>query len=257
MAHFHLPHLFDDWDEISRLLRAATRVHLFLDFDGTLADFHVDPDRVRLGANVRRALRRLVRHRSLRVIIVSGRRRATLSRHVRVPGVKLLGLYGWENGAEPHLSLGTARSLDAVRAALADLPRKLPGIRLEDKTISLAFHFRGTTSPIRRRARRTIRSSVAQFQTHLHALHGNDILEVVPRQVGGKGIAIRKAIGRARKATLPIFLGDDLTDEPAFALLRKGITVLVGPRRRTKAHFALRGPKEVCRFLNRLEEELP
>jgi trehalose 6-phosphate phosphatase len=251
------PHLFDNWDEVSRRVQTADHIQLFLDFDGTLVNFHVSPDKVRLTANARRALGRLVRHRSLQVTIVSGRRRATLSRHVRVPGVKLLGLYGWENRAGRHLPRGTARSLDLVRTELAELPHKLPGIHLEDKGISVAVHFRGATSHVRHRACNYIRCSLARFQSQLRVLRGNDIWEVVPKQVSGKNIAIRKAIKDTGKASLRIYLGDDLTDEPAFALLSNGITVLVGPGRQTKAHFALRGPEEVCQFLNRLEVELP
>jgi trehalose 6-phosphate phosphatase len=56
---------------------------------------------------------------------------------------------------------------------------------------------------------------------------------------------------------LPIYVGDDLTDEPAFRVLRKGITVLVGPRRPTNAHFSLRNPAQVGVFLERLERLLP
>jgi trehalose 6-phosphate phosphatase len=56
---------------------------------------------------------------------------------------------------------------------------------------------------------------------------------------------------------LPIYVGDDLTDEPAFKVLRKGITVLVGRRRPTNAHFWLKNPSRVSVFLERLERLLP
>jgi trehalose-phosphatase len=59
-----------------------------------------------------------------------------------------------------------------------------------------------------------------------------------------------------RTPILPIYVGDDLTDEPAFVALRRGITVRVGNFSRTKARFRLRDPEEVCTFLKRMEEEV-
>ena len=54
-------------------------------------------------------------------------------------------------------------------------------------------------------------------------------------------------------AFLPIYIGDDFTDERAFRALRKGITILVGSRRSTSAHYSLRNPAQVSAFLERLE----
>jgi trehalose 6-phosphate phosphatase len=67
---------------------------------------------------------------------------------------------------------------------------------------------------------------------------------------------MREFIHGLQTPFLPIYLGDDLTDEPAFAALRRGITVRVAPVSRTKAHFRLGDPNEVRVFLERLEEEL-
>jgi trehalose 6-phosphate phosphatase len=251
-----LPHLFDHWEEFSRRVHDTNQIQLLLDFDGTLANFRVRPEQVRLSANARRALTRLVRHRSLRVAIVSGRRRAALRRQVQVPRVKLLGLYGWENKEGCHLPPKTAGMLSQVHAALADLPNTVPGIRLEDKGISLAVHFRGAWPQARRRAQARIRKSLTRWRGHLHIIRSHDVWDVAPRQVRGKGVAIHQALGSIRKTHLLIYLGDDLTDEPAFALLRNGIAVLVGPVRRTNARFRLRNPDEVCLFLKRLEAEL-
>jgi trehalose-6-phosphatase len=61
--------------------------------------------------------------------------------------------------------------------------------------------------------------------------------------------------GKFRHA-LPIYFGDDYSDEPAFAAARHGLSVLVGNRRRTLARFRLRGPDEVADALTRLEASL-
>ena len=80
---------------------------------------------------------------------------------------------------------------------------------------------------------------------------------MLPRQIPGKGVAIRQAVRRWRSPFLPIYVGDDTTDEPAFALLEHGITVKVGDSGRpTHARYWLANPTEVRGFIERLEGEL-
>ena len=87
-------------------------------------------------------------------------------------------------------------------------------------------------------------------------IQSNHSSEIVPREVQGKGAAMREFTRSLRSPFLPIYVGDDLTDEPAFVALRSGITVRVGDFSHTKARFRLRNPEEVCTFLERIEGEL-
>jgi trehalose 6-phosphate phosphatase len=80
-------------------------------------------------------------------------------------------------------------------------------------------------------------------------------IEVAPLAIGDKGLAVRKILGQpAMRGALPIYFGDDFSDEPAFVAARKGIPILVGKRRATRAKFALRGPAEVAAALSRIEK---
>lgn len=88
-------------------------------------------------------------------------------------------------------------------------------------------------------------------------LEGAKVWEIVPRQVDGKGPAIQRALGAEGRSLLPIYLGNDETDESAFRVLRRGVTVLVGRPQMTQARYRLRNPDEVRRFLERLEAALP
>lgn len=256
------PHLFDHWAAIARQLRAAKRIQLFLDFDGTLVEFRFGPDQVSLGEKSRAALARLARHPSIGVSIVSGRRSAALRRFIKVPGVRFMGLYGWEgggNGSRGGRKRGfparTLRKLSALRRTLKTLPAEIPGIRVEDKGLSLAIHFRGASDRARKRAESRMRAIRREVRGELQVLGANCVWDIVPRQVRGKGAAIREALARLPAKTLSFFLGDDLTDEPAFAALRRGVTVLVGPGRPTRARFRLGNPGEVRVFLERLGRE--
>src|SRR3974390_1978568 len=90
----------DSWEEIAGQLKKADLIALFLDFDGTLAEFCIRPEDVVINAGAREALSALVRSRRFAVWIVSGRRHADIRDRVGVPGVHYLGLYGWEARAE-------------------------------------------------------------------------------------------------------------------------------------------------------------
>jgi trehalose 6-phosphate phosphatase len=72
-------------------------------------------------------------------------------------------------------------------------------------------------------------------------------VEVAPVAIGDKGMAVRKFISEpALRGALPVYFGDDFSDELAFAATRKGIPILVGKRRATRAKYSLRGPAEVA-----------
>lgn len=248
-----IPHLFDFWDQISGRIRAADDIRLFLDFDGTLVPYRDAPEDVKLSGPSRRALARLVRHRRVHVAIVSGRRNAALRKYVRVPRIQFLGLFGWEKRRRRPISLRMRKALRGLRSDLALLTKSFPGVRVEDKGVSYSIHFRGALPDARRRVQLRIRPLLS---TNFRMIHSNHAIEIVPQVVQGKGVAMREFNRALRAPFLPIYIGDDLTDEPAFVALRRGITVCVAPSHRTSAQFQLKDPEEVRIFLERLEEEL-
>lgn len=251
-----VPHLFDRWEQISKKIYAANDIRLFLDFDGTLVPYCDSPEDVKLSGEGRRILERLARHRRVHVAIVSGRRNAALRKYVRAPRVQLLGLFGWENSRGPALPYMTREAFRRLRSVLAPLHTSFPGVRVEDKGASYAVHFRGASPNVQRRAQLRIRRLLARSRPDFRVIRSNHACEIVPFHVLGKGVAMREFIRVLPAPFLPIYVGDDLTDEPAFMALRFGITVRVGPFSRTRAHFRLKDPAEVRIFLERLAEEL-
>lgn len=251
------PHLFGCWKEVSRRVRAAKEIRLFMDFDGTLAPHTPYLDSVSLSDETKAALGRIAAHRRVHVGIMSGRRRATLQRLVRIPHVELYGLYGSENGNGFDVSILTALHLREILDAMAEDSAAMHGIEVEDKGASVAIHFRDAPNASRRAAAQLIRSAVSDSNGDLHILETDSAWDVVPSEVQGKGAAIRRVLANATHSFLPIYVGDDTSDEPAFEEVRRGITVRVGQARTTKAHYRLRDPEEVLEFLTRLEKELP
>lgn len=253
-------YLFDCWDEIGRRIRAAKDVRLYLDFDGTLVGYRPRPGQVKLREKTRSALRRLAEHRRahrrVHVAIVSGRTRADLAKLLRAPSVEFLGLYGWENADKVSLSSRTRASLSEARKLFAEIAKEMPGIFIEDKGISVAVHFRGVSKSVERKAHERVRKIVRRYRADLHVIGSRNVWDVVPREVRGKGAAMRNVLKGLRKPFLAIYAGDDVTDEPAFKVVSKGISVLVGEPRKTHARYGLRDPQEVYAFLRLLEAEL-
>jgi len=251
-----VPHLFDFWDQISSRIRDADDIRLFLDFDGTLVPYCNSPEDVKLSGASRLALVRLARDRRVHLAIVSGRRNAALRKYVRVPRIQFLGLFGWEKPGRRAIASRMSKALRALRSDFALLPASFPGVRVEDKGISYSIHFRGASPDARRRVQARIRPLLSRFRNNFRTIHSNYAIEIVPREVEGKGVAMREFTRALRSPFLPIYVGDDLTDEPAFVALRRGITVCVAPSHRTSAQFQLKDPDEVRIFLERLAEEL-
>ena len=248
--------LFQCWSKVVPRIRGAQHILLLLDFDGTLTPLRDRPEDVQLGNATRRVLRRLVSHDRMTVAVVSGRRRADLRKRLGIRGVRYFGLHGWEDREGMSLLSHSQWLLLSARLWLAHSLR-LSGIRMENKKMSLAMHFRKAPASAARELRRRIQDMLEMLEPEgLHVIEGSKVLEVLPPEIRGKGAAIRNILSRFPGSVFPIYIGDDASDESAFAALPDGITVRVGRARGSAARYTLRDPNEVHRFLERLESEL-
>jgi trehalose 6-phosphate phosphatase len=250
-----IPHLFAQWERIARRIRRSKRVVIFLDFDGTLVRVAPLPGKVRLEDGLREILGRLAARRKASLVVISGRQRAELQHYIGVRNVKYMGLYGWENNGNKKvrfpIRLALARTLVDL---LKDLP-SYPGVWIEPKVNSFSIHLRGAGGETRRQIRQAVSKRLRPLRETLRVMTNLRDVEVAPVAIGDKGVAVKKMLERpALRGALPIYFGDDLSDEPAFASVRKGISILVGKRRTTGARFCLRGPAEVATALSRMEE---
>lgn len=250
--------LLDSWPEILDRVRTARRLAIFLDFDGTLVMLRRRPGDVRVPQQTIRILTRLAAHKKSFVAIVSGRRLRDIQALMPVAGLRYFGLHGAER-EESRAALGkrTRRALArAKREARAELG-VLPGIWLEDKVLSLAVHYRGATAAFIREAETALRHLLTPLRSSLTILNGEKVWEILPQEISGKGATVRALLDALASGTLAIYIGDDDSDESAFAALPGQITVQVGKKRRTHAQYHLPGPHQVVRFLTRLEKEMP
>lgn len=252
--------LLDDWRELTRRLRDAPSIALFLDFDGTLAPLVADPRDVVFDRIARAALMRLSANGNVRTWVISGRREADLRAHVGLSGVRYLGVHGGDRAADcaggALLSKETLKTIERARRDLASRLNGNSGVRIEDKGMAFAVHHRNARESEIGHARRLLEQVIERSIGALRIVPGDRVWEVLPREIRGKGAAVRRELRLYSAAALPIYIGNDGTDETAFEALSAGITARVGPARPTRAHYVLRDPLEVGRVLEMLEEEL-
>jgi trehalose 6-phosphate phosphatase len=250
-AGIHLDDFFD------RVARARERV-LLLDYDGTLAPFHRRPERAVPYPEVAALLKRAIHGCSTRVVIVSGRRLADLRGPLaRVPHDEAWASHGWErfsaagerSGYVP--SNAVQRQLQMAEAGVRELA--MHGARIERKVASVAVHWRGLMPEVVDRigvAVDTVWSALDR--RNLDRLEFDGGLELRARG-RNKGDAVRDILDTCGRFVACAYLGDDLTDEDAFAAMRgRGLGVLVrGEFRETCADAWIRPPGELVGFLER------
>ncbi len=247
-------------DEVREYLDQAQRLWLFLDYDGTLADFAPTPEHVRADPALVSLLTRLAKHPRLRVAIISGRRLRHVQKLVPAPGILLAGTYGIElqtpeGERVERLAFDDIRpTLDNVKPHWADLLAGREGFFLEDKGWALALHARFAdeqeTREVLTTARRMALAAVDSAPQGLYRLlGGHKFLEIGPT-LAHKGQTVEYLLDRYPwPGALPVYLGDDDKDEEAFGVIkaRGGIAILVAREpRETEADLCLPSP-EVAR----------
>lgn len=246
-------------DDVRRHARGR-HLLVLLDFDGTLAEFQADPRAVALPSSRRSALERLQQRAT--VGIVSGRRLEDVRGRVEVDGVIVAGLHGLEIDAfgerfdHPELQSGVGM-ITAVAERLRQETRDLPGVFVEDKQVSIALHFREADADAQRQAIETFAAAAgpAIERGALRLMRGSYVLELLPNIDWNKGSAVRWIDARVQQhkgRTFVVYIGDDVTDQDAFAVAEEADGLAIAASDRVTASTTLDGPVGVERFLSAL-----
>jgi trehalose-phosphatase len=251
-----LRHLFLGWNEVAGRLRSASAIALFLDFDGTLSPLRPRPEEVRISGAMRSIVSTLARKPRVRLWIISGRRRADVRDRVRIAGVRYLGLHGRETRHSVSIKEETRQLLECLKARARQIVRSTSATWLEDKDVVVTIHHANASASDIWRVRREMFQAILPLNGLFHGIPGERGFELLPAEMGDKGTAVRHELAIAGRTALPVFVGDDAVDEPAFASLAGGITIRVGRPRPTHARFRLDDVKQVRMFLERLNKEV-
>jgi trehalose 6-phosphate phosphatase len=224
---------------------------LFLDVDGCLVDFADAPDAVRLPRRLPSLLARLAQRLDGAIALVSGRPLAGLDRMFAPLRMPAAGLHGLElrNGELLKPSPGVPAALAGIHDEAMAIAVAYPGAVVEDKGPALGLHWRA--APAARDALRALAEAALPRLPGYRLQHGDNVVELRPA-AGDKGSAIAALLEQPPfRGRVPVFAGDDITDESGFAVVNAhgGVSVLVGAREPSAAHYALRNPNAVRRWL--------
>lgn len=269
-----LPSALDRFPEIWG--RIGPRPALLLDYDGTLAPIVEDPAEAHLPVKTHEELREVARR--CPVAVISGRDLDDLRDFVRLDGIFYAGSHGLHlrepDGTVHEHASDWLPLLDDAEEALAGLPDEVEGVTLERKRFGLAVHYRRVQDRDRvpgviSRVRETAESLGAGDEEggggrRLRVQEGKEVVELRPDLDWDKGSAVRSILevagGGDGGDPVPVYVGDDVTDEDAFrALPDPGVGVVVrevGDDRRTAAEYVVLDPEEVRHLLLRLRERL-
>lgn len=211
------------------------RIAVFLDFDGTLVEFAAHPQDVRLKSGVREDIAGLAAQTAGALAIVTGRPIAEIDGFLAPLHVPVAGVHGMsrrDSTGQTHETSFDPADLARLRAPLQAFVAGRDGLLLEEKPGSLALHYR--RRPELEDACRAAVAAALDSLDHpedMHVMRGKMVIEV-RAGAKNKGQAIAEFMAEAPFAgRTPLFAGDDVTDEDAFAEVnrRGGITVKVGP----------------------------
>lgn len=235
---------------------------LGLDFDGTLAPIHDDPDTPQITMACRAAVSRFIAAPAVLVTVISGRSLEDLRPRIGLEGVVYGGNHGleidWHGQPVTHpLAVRRRREIDRVAERLADSLATVPGVLVEHKGLSLTVHVRNVPQRYHETVRSRVEETVDGVGPGLILTSGREIIEVRPAIDWDKGATIDAVSTLAGDDWVRVYIGDDETDEDAFEAVRSdGVGVLVGPPRRTAASCRIDHQRAVAPFLNRLATAL-
>lgn len=261
-----LPHLLDREEELEERL-SGKRPAVFLDYDGTLTPIVDRPEDAVISDNMRDAVSELAERCT--VCVVSGRDRQVVQELMGLDNLVVAGSHGFdiwspdEGTIEHEAGSGYEELLEEVKARLQEEVGPIEGASVEPKKASVAVHYRLSSEEDRREIKQVVDQILADYPDDLKMTPGKMVYEVQPKLDWDKGKAVLyllETLELDREDMIPMYLGDDHTDEHAFeALEEKGFGIFVGypedpevGERTTAADYLLNTVDEVETFLDRL-----
>ena len=216
----------DAWDTIARKLRSASRIAIFLDYDGTLTPIRRTPSDAFLTPEAQDILQQLAQLPSVQLAIITGRSMEDIRKLVDVKKIDIAANHGfhiYKNGTEwihPQAASLT-RVLSRLCLILQNALAGFPGAFVENKQFTISIHYRNLAPRYVRPLKSVVTKTVHSFDPTLRITRGKKVLEVRPQISWGKGNAVLKMLhtNKPQRRRVSVFIGDDTTDEDVFQAL--------------------------------------
>ncbi|OGE18798.1 trehalose-phosphatase [Candidatus Daviesbacteria bacterium RIFCSPHIGHO2_02_FULL_41_10] len=252
--------LWQNLRKITALLENDKPKLLLFDFDGTLAPIAKSPREAKLSPKTKSLLQQLSAKKDVYLAIVSGRRLDDIKARIGLSNI----IYGGNHGLEGEI-LGEKysfpipnkmfRDLRTIKDQLDKLATKFNGVLVEDKGLTLSFHYRLAEEKLIAEITSLINEVLQPFVTNqsVSVMVGKKVTDISPNVNWNKGcfasLIIDRITERIKTSPVVIIIGDDKTDENVFRMFDKGISIRVGTSSRSKAKYKLRDTQEVFEFL--------
>lgn len=254
-----MKHLFKDWVNAKDRIQRCPSLFFFLDYDGTLTPIVSRPELALCPLKVRRLLEKLRDNSRVQLAIISGRSLEDIRNKVGIDGITYVGNHGLDiqnpvGRHEKKLSAWRQKEFGKITQTLRESLGEIQGVLFEDKGSILAVHYRNVARKYFARLQRGLQEVVAKWEGRWKIASGKMVWEIRPNVDFNKGKAVSAILKSfPARGLLPIYFGDDQTDEDAFAVIKgKGITVFVGPGSSPSvAEYYLDDPLQVQEFLKR------
>jgi len=244
-------------------LRGEKRPVFFLDYDGTLTPIVSRPDLAVISTQMRDTLKALMQKYT--VAVVSGRMREDVEKLVGIEGIFYAGSHGFDIKG-PDFALIEPRvkniipTVDKCIAFLKQELSHIDGVLIEEKKFSTAVHYRLVDEAKHLDKIKAVVDKVLAGNKELRLLSGKKVFEILPAIDWNKGKAVRwimHAMGLSWDDVNAVYIGDDTTDEYAFAAIRtRGTGILVSDKAiPSLAHFRLESPDDVQTLFQKLAKE--
>jgi trehalose 6-phosphate phosphatase len=257
-AH-ELPSALDQLNELKAQFQGKTPA-IFLDYDGCLTPIVQRPEMAVLSDEMRQALHDLAA--VTKVAVVSGRDRQNVEQLVKLDNLYFAGSHGFDitgpdgMASEPGGAKAALPALEKADGILQEKLKHVEGSLVERKRYAIAVHFRNVADDQVTEVRKAV-DEVLEAMPELKIGHGKKIYELKPNLDWHKGKAVMwlmEELGLNDDKYIPLYVGDDITDEDAFAELQgHGIGILVGEHDdQTAATYRLENVDQVRDFLEDL-----
>jgi trehalose 6-phosphate phosphatase len=254
-------YLFSVLDKIKPAL-ANRPIFLFLDYDGTVTPIRKKPALAGISNRSKQLLAKLAKLPRCRLAIISGRSLKSVRQMVGLSGIIYSGNHGLEiqGRAIRFQSPVSKKHKNIIRQLRRRLTAKLyriKGVLIEDKVLSLSVHYRLVAVKDRPLVKAVFGQITLPYarRNQLRIKPGKMILEAFPPVEWNKGRALqwllRNTTGKFRHAWFPVYIGDDVTDEDAFRILKnRGLSIYVGNPGKSCARYYVKSIDEVRKLLS-------